>query len=232
MSAAAGRVHHAGTIEFGRIEGIERIEDRVARRFAHGEVVVHQGDASASLFLVTDGAVRLSSVTASGREVVVALLRPGDVFGESALLGYPSPVDARAVGVTTLVAVPLASLRALLERHPAIAEQLLRLVAARLHRTSTALEEALVGDLPSRILGRLRELAAGHGVREPDGVRVTVPITQDELARMVGASRESVSRSVGALAARGLVRSERRRMFLTEPPVRDADTHSSGRPDR
>ena len=196
----------------------------MARRFPHGEVIVHQGDASACLFLVTVGAVRLSSVTAAGREIVVALLRPGDVFGEAALLGYPSPVEARAVGRTTLVAVPLASLRELIERHPATAEQLLRLVAARLHRTSTALQEALAGDLPTRILGRLRELAAGHGVREPDGVRLSVPITQDELARMVGASRESVSRSVGVLAAKGLVRSERRRLFLTEPPDRGSRT--------
>jgi CRP/FNR family transcriptional regulator, cyclic AMP receptor protein len=178
---------------------------------------------------VTRGAVRLSSVTAAGREVVVALLRAGDIFGESALLGYPSPVEARAVGGTTLVAVPLTSLRAVLERHPATAEQLLRLVAARLHRTSTALEEALAGDVPSRILGRLRELADGHGVREGEGVRLTVPITQDELARMVGASRESVSRSVGALAAKGLVRSERRRLFLTDATVADADGRTGGR---
>ena len=223
VSAATARVRRHG-VERSRGRGIggsERIEDRAARRFPHGEVIVHQGDASTCLFLVTDGAVRLSSVTVAGREVVVALLRPGDVFGESALLGNPSPVEARAVGRTTLVAVPLASLRALLERHPAIAEQLLRLVAARLHRTSTALEEALVGDLPSRILGRLRDLAAGHGVQEPEGVRLTVPITQDELARMVGASRESVSRTVGALAARGLVRSGRRRLVLTEPTVRE-----------
>ena len=188
----------------------------MARRVPHGEVIVHQGDPSTCLFLVTGGAVRLSSVTAAGREVVVALLCPGDVFGESALLAHPSPVEARAVGRTTLVSVPLASLRAVLEAHPATAEQLLRLVAARLHRTSTALEEALVGDLPARILGRLRALAAGHGVREPEGIRLTVPITQDELARMVGASRESVSRSVGALAAKGLLRSERRGLLLTE----------------
>jgi CRP/FNR family transcriptional regulator, cyclic AMP receptor protein len=169
----------------------------------------------------------LSSVTAAGREVVVALLCPGDVFGESALLGTPSPVEARAVGETTLVAVPIASLRALLERHPAIAEELLRLVAARLHRTSTALEEALVGDLPSRILGRLRDLAAAHGVRGSEGVPLTVPITQDELARMVGASRESVSRSVGALAAQGLVRPGRRRLVLTDLAAKDG-----GEPDR
>ena len=228
MSAVTARVRHAG-VERSRgrsIDGIERIEDRAARRFPHGEVIVHQGDGSTCLFLVTGGAVRLSSVTSAGREVVVGLLCPGDVFGESALLGHPSAVEARAVGRTTLVAVPLTSLRSLLERNPATAEQLLRLIAARLHRTSRALEEALVGDLPSRILGRLRELAAGHGVREPEGVRLTVPITQVELARMVGASRESVSRSVGALAAKGLVRSERRRLVLTEPAVRD------GEPDR
>ncbi len=200
----------------------------MARRFLPGEVIVHQGDASTCLFLVTGGAVRLSSVTPGGREVVVGLLCPGDVFGESALLGQASPVEARAVGRTTLVAVPLASLRSLLERHPGTAEQLLRLIAYRLHRTSTALEEALAGDLPARILGRLRELAAGHGVREPSGVRLTVPLTHDELARMVGAARESVSRSVGTLAARGLVRSDRRRLLIAEPVVEAPEARGRG----
>lgn len=201
----------------------------MARRFPHGEVILHQGDASTCLFVVTAGVVRLSSVTRTGREVVVGLLCPGDVFGESALLGGVSPVEARAVGRTTLVAVPLASLRSLLQQHPGTAEQLLRLIASRLHRTSTALEEALVEDLPARILGRLRDLAVAHGVREAEGIRLTVPLTQDEIARMVGASRESVSRSFGSLAARGLVRSERRRLLITDPAVHDPPSSARGR---
>ena len=178
----------------------------MTRRLPHGEVIVRQGDRVSSLFLVTGGAVRLSSVTASGREIVVGLLCRGDLFGESALLGDPSLVRAQAVGPTTVLALPIPSMRAMLERTPATAEELLRLIAARLHRTSAALEDAMAADLPTRVVGRLRELADDHGVPGPHGVRLRIPLTQDELARMVGASRESVNRTVGALAARGVVR--------------------------
>jgi CRP/FNR family cyclic AMP-dependent transcriptional regulator len=196
---------------------LDRTEGGVTRRLPHGEVIVRQGDAVSSLFLVTAGAVRLSSVTSSGREIVVGLLCRGDLFGESALLGDPSLVRAQAVGPTIVLALPIPSLRATLERTPATAEELLRLIAARLHRTSAALEDAMVADLPTRVIGRLRELADDHGVHDPNGVRLRVPLTQEELARMVGASRESVNRTVGALAARGVVRSGGGRIVITDP---------------
>jgi CRP/FNR family transcriptional regulator, cyclic AMP receptor protein len=205
---------------------LDRTEGGVTRRLPHGEVIVRQGDTVSSLFLVTAGAVRLSSVTASGREIVVGLLCRGDLFGESALLGDPSLVRAQAVGPTTLLALPMPSLRSTLERAPATAEELLRLIAARLHRTSAALEDAMAADLPSRVVGRLRELADDHGVPGPNGVRLRVPLTQDELARMVGASRESVNRTVGALAARGVVRSGGGRIVITDP---DALRNASNR---
>ena len=198
----------------------------MTRRLPNGEVIVRQGDTVSSLFLVIAGAVRLSSVTASGREIVVGLLCRGDLFGESALLGDPSLVRAQAVGPTTLLALPIPSLRSTLERTPATAEELLRLIAARLHRTSAALEDAMAADLPSRVVGRLRELADDHGVPGPNGVRLRIPLTQDELARMVGASRESVNRTVGALAARGVVRSGGGRIVITDP---DALRNASNR---
>jgi CRP/FNR family cyclic AMP-dependent transcriptional regulator len=196
---------------------LDRTEGGVTRRLPHGEVIVRQGDRVSSLFLVTSGAVRLSSVTASGREIVVGLLCRGDLFGESALLGDPSLVRAQAVGPTTVLALPIPSMRAMLERTPATAEELLRLIAARLHRTSAALEDAMAADLPRRVVGRLRELADDHGVPGPHGVRLRIPLTQDELARMVGASRESVNRTVGALAARGVIRSGGGRFVITDP---------------
>ena len=189
----------------------------MTRRIPHGEVIVRQGDAVTSLYLVTAGAVRLSSVTASGREVVVGLLCQGDLFGEAALLADPSQVRAQAVGLTEVLALPTRSLCAILERNPHTAEELLRLIAARLHRTSAALEDALSADVSTRVAGRLRDLAIRHGVPSPAGVRLRVPLTQDELARMVGASRESVNRTVATLTARGVVRSTGRRLVITDP---------------
>ncbi|HET7235044.1 MAG TPA: Crp/Fnr family transcriptional regulator [Actinomycetota bacterium] len=193
------------------------LADGVPRRVPHGEVIAHQGQDVRSLFLVTEGAVRLASVTAAGREAVLALLGPGDVFGEWALLDEPSPVEARAVGPTRLVGLPVASIRTLMERRPEAAEQLLRLLASRLHRTRAALELALVGDIRARVAARLRELASTHGVAGRGGVRLGVPLTQGELARMVGTSRETVNRTVGALTARGLLRSAGPWMVISDP---------------
>jgi len=201
--------------------------DGVTRRFPHGEVITRQGEDERCLFLVTEGAVRIASVTPGGREVVVGLLGPGDLFGESALLGYPSPVQARAIGRTEVVALHVSCIRAIVERQPGTAEQLLRLVAGRLHRTRTALEEALACDVPGRVAGRLRDLVADHGVPEAGGVRLGVPVTQDELARMVGVSRETVNRTVGALAARGLVRSSPRSIVITDPEALAAEPRPS-----
>jgi CRP/FNR family transcriptional regulator, cyclic AMP receptor protein len=189
------------------------------RRYRHGDVVLGQGRAVTCLRLVLSGAVRLSAVVPSGREVVVALLGPGDVFGELALLGGgPSPVEARAVGPETrVVALHVPALREIVRRAPACSEELLRLVAARLHRTTTALEEALAHDVPGRISLRLRDLARSHGTVAPHGVALPPRLTQDEIARMVGATRESVNRTLSTLSARGLVRVQDRRYVLPDP---------------
>jgi CRP/FNR family cyclic AMP-dependent transcriptional regulator len=184
---------------------------------------VRQGDSAACLYLVTAGVVRLSSVRRDGREIVVALLGCGEIFGECALLGRCSPVEARAVGQTDVVAIQVPVLRDVLERHPATAEQLLRLVASRLHRTSRALEEALAGDVPTRVSHRLRDLAEEHGTPSREGVTIRVPITQEELGRMVGASREAVNRTLGGLAARGLVRSHGGVVVIPDPDALDAE---------
>lgn len=189
------------------------------RRYRHGEVVLGQGRAVTCLRLVVSGAVRLSAVVPSGREVVVALLGAGDVFGELALLGGgPSPVEARAVGAETrVVALPIEALREVVRRAPASAEELLRLIASRLHHTAGALEEALAHDVPTRVSLRLRDLARSHGSAEPGGILLPPRLTQDEIARMVGATRESVNRSLSSLAARGLVRVEGRRYVVPDP---------------
>jgi CRP/FNR family transcriptional regulator len=212
---------------------IGRTLDSTPRRFGHGEVITRQGDPVSALSLVASGVVRLSAVTRAGREIVVGLLGPGQVFGEAALLPdgarLGSLVEARAVGSATIVEIPAATLRTVIEGSPATGEELLRLVAARLYRTSAALEEALAQDVPARVSRRLRQLALDHGdSHAAGGVRLRVPLTQDELARMVGASREAVNRSLGALASRGLVRTERRTFVIPDVDALERSENGSG----
>jgi CRP/FNR family cyclic AMP-dependent transcriptional regulator len=138
------------------------------------------------------------------------------VFGECALLGDPSPVEARAASLVQVEAVPLTALQAVLERNPGTATELLRLLASRLHRTTGALEEALAQDVPTRLCRTLCELAGRHGVRDGRGVRLALPITQEDLGRMIGASRETVNRTLASLSARKLIRTEGRRYVIPD----------------
>src|SRR4029450_7133340 len=88
-----------------------------ARRFTHGQALVRQGQVPDCLFLVRAGVVRLAAALPTGHEVVVGILGPGDVFGECALLGDPSPVEARAASLVQGGAVPLTALSAVAERN-------------------------------------------------------------------------------------------------------------------
>lgn len=193
------------------------IADSPSRRLDHGEVIFRQGERSAFLYLVLHGAVRLTSLMPSGRSVVIGLLGPGDLFGEIALAGeHPSPVEARVVGWAEVRALPAQALRDVVSRNPSTAIEVLRLLVSRLHRTSAALEDALGRDLSARVCRSLCEIARRHGRPEGRGVRLTVPLTQEDLGRMVGASREAVNRSLGALARRGLIRTELRRYVIPD----------------
>jgi hypothetical protein len=120
-----------------------------ARRFAHGQALVRQGQVPDCLFLVRAGLVRLAAALASGHEVVVGLLGPGDVFGECSLLGDPSPVEARAVGPVQVEAVPLTALQAVLERSPGTATpsrpRIRRSSGAKPAASSTYAESSHVG---------------------------------------------------------------------------------------
>jgi CRP/FNR family cyclic AMP-dependent transcriptional regulator len=212
---------------------VPAVETRLAsaaslpRRFDDGTPIVRQGDLSRSLFLVTRGLVRLSSVLPSGREVVLALIGSGELFGESALLGDPSPLEARALGTATVVPIDAQALEAVIARQPATAGEVLRLLAARLRRTSGALEDALALDVAGRVGRRLHELADRHGTPGPSGVHIGIVLTQEDLGRMVGASRESVNRSIRSLASRGLIRRRGRAVVV---PDLDALARAGDRP--
>ena len=170
------------------------------RRYADGATITRQGDEVALPGFIERGLVRLSSVSADGREVVLGLLGPGDVLDECALIGARSPVTASVVDAATIRRVDLGVGA---ESAATIATALAR----RLGTTSALLEEAMLHDVRARLLRRLQDVVAGRHV----GLRL--PLTQEELGRMVGAARETVNRALRDLAAtRPSPRGRRRRV--------------------
>ncbi len=169
-----------------------------------GGRVFEQGDPDDSLFLVRSGKVKLSRRGRDGRENLLSVNGPADVFGELSVFD-PCPRTATATALTDarLSALGAADFRSWLARHPACAEQVLRMLARRVRRTHDALADLVFTDVPGRVAKALLGLAERFGTAEPDGVRVPHDLTQDELAQLVGASRETVNKALADFTARG-----------------------------
>jgi CRP/FNR family transcriptional regulator, cyclic AMP receptor protein len=165
-------------------------EQAVVRDLERNELLFRQGDPSASLFVIQEGRIAIASQAGDGRETVIAVLENGGLFGELPLFDdAPRVADARALIETTVVELAYEPVRALLRARPELLWVIVRLLVERLRATDEALADAVFLDVPARTAKRLLELAG-------DEDRFTLPVTQEELASMVGASRERVNKAI------------------------------------
>jgi len=186
-------------------------------RLARGQVLFHEGESGDTLYVVTRGKVKLARTAADGRENVVALLAPGEMFGELSLFD-PGPRTSRASAVTEsrLLELGQKELRGWLTGRPEVAEALLRAMASRLRRTNETMSDLVFTDVPGRVAKALLDLARRFGSSSPDGVHVPHDLTQEELAQLVGASRETVNKALADFAGRGWLRLEPRAVMLLD----------------
>lgn len=188
------------------------------RHYARGDVVVHEGDPSDSLHLVAAGRLAVQVTTAEGVSATLNILGPGDYFGELSLLGGRSPT--RSASVVALEAAQTRSLsarafRELRIRHRAADDVLLALLARRVEELSARLLEVMYDALDDRVHRLLAELARTYG--DGSWAPVVVPLTQEDLAGLVGATRPSVNHVLQGLSSRGLVALGRGRITVLDP---------------
>ena len=163
------------------------------------------------------GKIKLGRRAADGRQNLVSIMGPSDMFGELSLFD-PGPRTATATVVTEarLAHLAHASLRPRINDRPEIAEQLLRVLARRLRRTNDALADLIFTDVPGRVAKALLGLAERFGTQEGEGVRVHHDLTQEELAQLVGASRETVNKALADFSSRGWMRVDSRAVTLLD----------------
>jgi CRP-like cAMP-binding protein len=205
---ALGRCRLFAGMDPHSLQGITRTLR--SRRFRRGEVLFHEGDPGDSLFVVVSGAIKVVVPSDEGDEAILATLRRGDFFGELALLdGAPRSASAIALEATETLTLPRDQFRALVAADPAMRDALLASLASELRALTTQVAELHFLDLTGRLAARLSRLAGDHGERLPNGeVRLDAPLTQSDLAAMIGATRQSVNKLLGEFAARGLLRIE------------------------
>jgi CRP/FNR family transcriptional regulator, cyclic AMP receptor protein len=182
-----------------------------------GSVVFTEGEPGESLYIVLSGKIKLGRHTPDGRENLVAVMGPSDQFGELSLFD-PGPRISTAVAVTDarLARMSKQALRAWIGERPAIAEQLLRVLARRLRRTNAMLADLIFTDVPGRVAKQLLQLAQRFGTMEGGNLRVTHDLTQEELAQLVGASRETVNKALADFAQRGWLRLEGKSVVILD----------------
>jgi CRP/FNR family transcriptional regulator, cyclic AMP receptor protein len=183
-----------------------------------GEVVFAEGEPGDRLYVIIDGKVKLGQTSADGREQVLAVLGPGGMFGELSLFD-PGRRTSTATAVTDTVLLGLGQrdLRPWLTGRPEVAEALLQALAQRLRRTNEAMADLVFSDVPGRVAKALLDLADKFGVVQEDGsVQVAHDLTQEELAQLVGASRETVNKSLADFAQRGWLQIEARAVTLLD----------------
>ncbi len=181
------------------------------RRFRRGEVIFHLGDPGDALFIVMSGAIKIMIPSDAGDEAILATLRAGDVFGELAVLdGAPRSATATALEPTETLVLPRAQFRELLATEPAIRDALLASLAGELRRLTNHVEELHFLDITGRLASRLVRLATESGNEQDDGtVRLGSPLTQGDLAAMIGCTRQSVNKLLGMFTDDGLIRLDR-----------------------
>jgi len=174
-------------------------EQASVRRFERNEMLFGQGDASQELYVVRQGRIAIATRANDGRETVLAVLEDGALFGELPLFdGAPRSADARALVDSEVVVLDYAPVRAVLEQQPELLWIIVRHLARWLRATDEALADAVFLDVPARTAKRLLELAG-------DADEFKLPVTQEELASMVGASRERVNKALALFSRLGWI---------------------------
>jgi CRP/FNR family transcriptional regulator, cyclic AMP receptor protein len=180
-----------------------------SRRLVRGDILFNEGEEPDALYVVLRGRVAIANKSFDGRESVVALMEPGDLFGEMGMLdGRPRSAEGRALEPSEVLVLEYGPVRNLLEQHPELLWGVVRMLADRLRGMDEALADSVFLDVTGRTAKRLLELANGAN-------EFLLPVTQEELAGMVGASRERVNKAIASFIRLGwLEQADRRYRIL------------------
>ena len=182
-----------------------------------GQTLFKEGDDGDHLFIVTSGKIKLGTKAQDGRENLLMILGPGDMFGDLSLFDAgPRTATATAVTESRLLSLGQNKVMPWVKEHPEISIHLLARLASRLRRTNEIVGDLVFSDVPGRVAKALVELGLKFGEKRDDGLLVHHDLTQEELAQLVGASRETVNKALADFVQRGWIRLEARAVMVLD----------------
>lgn len=186
-------------------------------KIAKGSILFKEGDDGEHLYVIVEGKLKLGTSSGDGRENLLSILGPGEMFGELSLFD-PGPRTSTATAVTDAKLLSLSHEKVIpwLKQNPEVSLQLLTRLSQRLRRTNEAVGDLVFSDVPGRVAKALIDLGDRFGKTTPDGLLVNHDLTQEELAQLVGASRETVNKALADFAGRGWLKLDGRSVLITD----------------
>jgi CRP/FNR family transcriptional regulator, cyclic AMP receptor protein len=202
----------------------------IPRFFKKKSIIFHEGSDRESIYIIQEGLIKAFKTDAEGHEQIVNFLGPGSMFphtGFFLLSTYPATTEA--VMDTRVLAMPLSSFEQVIASTPAMAIKVLRVMSQTIQELQTKLQELTGQDIQVRLTSFLFGIAMKQGTEHPDGsIRVSLPVTHQELANTIGTTRETVTRLLAQLKKEGLLEADRKGFLLPDPEA----LRQWGRPDR
>jgi CRP/FNR family transcriptional regulator, cyclic AMP receptor protein len=191
------------------------LSQAAVRRLADGDPLATRGSPAEEWCGVARGAVRVSSVSLSGKQITLTYVEPGTWFGDIALFdGLPRTHDADAHGPTTLLVVRKPDFKDLLSKHVELYDALLRLNCRRLRLMFDHFEDLNTRPLQARLAKQILLLARSYGIQQGDEIRIGLALAQEDLAQLLGASRQRVNQELKGFEREGAVRVEPTRLVV------------------
>ncbi len=195
----------------------ELIAHSSERRALRGTLIFAKGDPGHFMLAVLTGLIRVGATSADGREVTLNVIGPGEIVGEIALLdGRPRSADAVAAEETTMMVIERRFFVPFLIRHDGLVERMLGVLCDRLRRTSAALEELALLDLPTRLARLLAKLGADYGRPTERGIRIDIRLSQRDVSNLVAATRESVNKQLRIWREAGIIETDGSHIILCD----------------
>jgi cAMP-binding proteins - catabolite gene activator and regulatory subunit of cAMP-dependent protein kinases len=185
------------------------------RAFRSGEVIFHRDDPGQVMYVIKEGKVKICLISPEGQEISLVVFGKGDYFGEFALLdGLARSADAIALEKVECYTLQRSDFHQAIMKNPKIAIRVMEVLCGRLRKTDQQVEDLIFLDVYGRVAKKLLELADTYGKKVEAGIRIDVRLTQQELASMVGASRESVNKVLGYFTDKHYISTDKHRITL------------------
>jgi CRP-like cAMP-binding protein len=181
-------------------------------------LVYCEGDRADNLYILKEGRIKITRLAEDGRELTIDILEPGDIFGELTLAGEAQrETNAEALEDSFICTISRKNFEAFLSMRPNLSLTITKWIGLRLRKIESRFENLIFQDVPTRLYSLLQDLAQRYGKEVPAGRRIAIKLSHQELANLIGATRETVTLELNNMKRRGIIKMEGREFIIPSP---------------